>query len=162
MNEFSLKAEIRKVVDTTDLADPRDIAAKVAENVPAKLLRAALAQALPELVRVELTRSRMSPPPAVLPNRSPKREAIAEMWRRHLRDRVHIGRSAWLLLADCSADNFRAAAAERRALATANLAAADRYQSYADACDKHGVDKFSDLPESVQAELLGSAGEEAA
>lgn len=152
--DFSLKAEIKKVVDTTDLADPREIAAKVAENIPAKMLRQALAQALPELVRVELTRSRR-PPTAPAPSaHSAKRTAIAEMWRRHLRDRVHIGQSGWLLLGDCSAENFRTAAAERRALAIANSAAAEKYDRYADACDEHGVDRFADLPEALQAELL--------
>jgi hypothetical protein len=156
MTDFSLKAEIKKVIDETDLTDPRDLAAKVAENIPVKLRLDALKQALPELVRVELTRARMSPPP-MLPNRSSKVTAIREDWRRHLRDRVHVGRSEWVMLADCSAEHFRSAAEERRAFAAANLAAAARYELYAVACEEHGVDRFADLPESVQAALLGGA-----
>lgn len=155
---FSLRAEIKKVVDETDLTDPRDIAAKVAENVPAKLLRDALAQALPELVRVELTRARSGQPaPTAAPaNRSSKVAAIRDAWRRHLRDRIHVGRGVWQMLADCTAENLRVAADERRQNAAANLAAADRFDRYAAALEEHKVARFADLPESVQAELLGA------
>src|SRR5688572_9456756 len=138
MSDFNLKHEIKKVIDSTDLANPHDIAAKVAESIPAKLLRVALAQALPELVRVELGRARTHavPQPTTASNRSSKVTGIREAWRRHLRDRVHVGRGIWQMLADCTAENFRAAAEERRANAAANLAAADRYDGYAEACEK--------------------------
>lgn len=163
MGEFNLKAEIRKVVDTTDLASPDDIAAKVVENIPAKLLRSALMQCLPELVRVELGRARGLHPITPQSYRSSKVAGIraaAEDWRRRLRDRVHVGRGVWLLLADCSAENFRFAAEERRVNAERSLAAADQYNRFGAACEKHSVARFADLPEAVQAQLLG--GEEAA
>lgn len=160
---FNLKVEIKKIIDTTDLADPRDIAVKVAESIPAKLLREALAQALPELVRVELGRVRQyNPAPTTGPNRSSKVTAIRDAWRRHLRDRIHIGRGVWQMLADCTAENFRAAAEERRVNAARSLALADRYDRYAEACETHGVDRFADLPESVQAELLADVDASAA
>lgn len=160
MTEFSLKAEIQKVIDTTDLAAPPEIAAKVVENIPAKLLRTALMQCLPELVRVELGRARRPHPTAVRPNPSAKVAGIraaADGWRRRLRDRVHVGRGVWLLLADCSPEHFRFAAEERRLHAARNLAVAEEFDRFGEACEKHAVDRFADLPEAVQAELLAPA-----
>jgi hypothetical protein len=176
-DEFSIRQEIRQVIRETDLAAPHDIAAKVAENVPAKLLRVALAQALPEVVRNELGihRSHLYNESAeVSPNaaagdlaprssRSAKVVAIRQAsagWRAALSERVHVGNGEWLLLAECSADHLRYAAEERRVIASRTLASAERYEQLGAACEKHKVDRAADLPDAVLAALLGA--EEAA
>lgn len=161
MSDFSLIALIRQVAAETDLASPTDIAAKVAEMVPPKHVRAALAEVLVEAVRIEIGRLRAAPQPVARRTTNPSAKVralrVAEEWRVRLRDRLHIGRGAdaWKLLADCSAMDFRFAAEERRALAAGALAVAAEYDSYAEALEARGVDRFADLPESVQAELLG-------
>lgn len=161
MTDFSLAAIIQQVIDETDLASPDEIAGKVAEMVPSKHLRAALAEALPHVVRIELTRSRGRVAPVRrIANRSSKVAAIRneiESWRNRLRDRISTGSSRhdWKLLADCTAADFRQAAGQRRAFADGALRAANEFDSFADALDRHKVSRFADLPESVQAELLG-------
>lgn len=163
MSDFSLIALIRQVIDETDLASPTDLADKVAEMVPPRQVRAALAEALPHLVRIELGRQRSAPPgdqPRRISNRSSKVVALrgyADAWRSRLRERLHVGqgRDAWKVLADCAASDFRFAADERRAFASGALSAASEYDSFAVALETHGVDRFADLPDAVQAELLG-------
>lgn len=173
MSDFSLRAAVRDVIDSTDLADPRDVAAKVAESIPSKELRRALAEALATFVRVEFGRGRMAsnhphpvaPPEVATPARSAKVAAFrvhAEQWRRKLRDRIHVGGSEWLLLADCSFENLTLAAEERRQLAVSNAAAADRYERYAKAVEAAGVERFGDLPESTLRDLLADESEAAA
>lgn len=162
MSDFSLAALIRQVIDETDLATPDEIADKVAEMVPSRQLRAAIAELLREVVRVELTRTRSNPVPVArrIANPSAKVRGLRQMadaWRRRLRDRIHIGQGpdAWKLLADCTATDFRFAADERRTMAAGILAAATEYESFAEALETHKVSRFADLPESVQADLLG-------
>jgi hypothetical protein len=162
MSDFSLIALIRKVIDETDLASPADLAVKVAEMVPPKHVRAALAEALPNLVQTELGRQRMARTETSrrTANPSSKVRAIreyADAWRKRLRDHISIGRDDWKLLADCSAADFRHAAESRRALAAGALANAAEFETFADACEAHKVARFADLPEKVQAELLGGA-----
>lgn len=152
---WSLRREIRSVVDGTDLASPVEIAAKVAENIPINLLRETLEQVLPDFVRVELSRIRMSyaqPPTASQPNRSSKVAAIREaapMWRDALRQRLSVGDGQWLLLGDCSIKHLRFAADRRRWHAARNVSAAALYESLAAACETHGARRVSELPESV-------------
>lgn len=172
MSDFNLRAAVRDVVDSTDLADPRDVAAKVAASVPSRELRRVLTEALATFVRVEFGRGRMTsgrPVPLEQPGapaaRSAKVAAFrvhAEQWRKKLRDRIHVGGSEWLLLADCSFENLALAAEERRQLAMANGVAAERYERYAKAVEAAGVERFGDLPESTLRELLSDEGEAAA
>lgn len=164
MTDFSLIALIRKVIDETDLANPTDIAAKVAEMVPPKSVREAFAHALPFVVQVEVSRYHPTiPTPAPVrrqANPSAKvaaQRAYAEAWRARLRLRISVGNLEWKMLADCSAADFRNAAARRRAHAAGALANAAEFETWAAACDEHKADRFADLPESVQAELLGGA-----
>jgi len=165
--DFSIRREIRDIIDTTDLTSPHDIAAKVAENVPAKLLRVALTQSLSELVRVELgiLRARMYNQPAEVADQGPRSSRSAKViairqasagWREALRERVHVGNGNWLLLSECSAEHLRFAAEERRIIAARTLASADRYEQLGAACEKYKVGCVADLPEAALAALLGA------
>jgi len=171
MSDFNLRAAVREVIDSTDLADPRDVAAKVAESIAGRDLRRALTEALATFVRVEFGRGRMTSgrPSLDRPENGSARSAKvsafrahAEQWRKKLRDRVHVGASHWLLLADCSFENLTTAAEERRQLAVANGVAAERYERYAKAVEAAGVERFGDLPESTLRDLLADEGEAAA
>lgn len=168
MNDFSLIATVRSVIEETDLASPQEIADKVIEMVPRAKIRAALIEALPYLVQTELGRQRMSSPAGPAPsgatrpravNQSSKVRALrqyADAWRAKLRMRVAIGHGEWKLLADCTAADFRIAADRRRAHAAGALSNAIKYEAYAAALDEHEVTRFADLPEDVQASLLGA------
>lgn len=169
MSDFNLRAAVRDVIDSTDLADPRDVAAKVAKDIPSKELRRALAEALVTFVRVEFGHIRMASsrqlPEQPASARSAKVAAFrvhAEQWRRKLRDRIHVGGSEWLLLADCSFENLTLAAEERRQMAVSNAAAADRYERYAKAVEAAGVERFGDLDEDTLRDLLADESEAAA
>lgn len=168
---FDLTALVRKVMDETDLADPADIAAKVVQRVPAKDRLAALQQAMPTFVRVTVTRNRG--PMAATSRRIGRKQAgrsakvaairaAAPVWKRALRERLHVGRGQWLLLGECSYDHLMFAVAERREMALRNTASADRYEKVASALTEYGVETVQELPESVLAELFPSDDQEEA
>lgn len=161
MTDFDLHAVVRSVTETSGLLGPREIAAKVAENVAQKHLRQALAVALVPFVREELTRRRAPAPLAPRPAtsnrnsaRSPKVRAVREAWRKVLAGQVHVGRGQWQVLADCSYENVLFLATERHETARRTAASGDRFQRLADAMKKHKVGRVSELPDAVLAEIL--------
>jgi hypothetical protein len=166
MTDFSLIATVRAVIEETDLASPVEIADKVIEMVPRAAVRAALVEALPYVVQAELSRQPRSAGPQAatetvrrIQNPSAKVRAIrqhAEEWRARLRHRISVGGGEWKFLADCTATDFRTAATRRRAHAAGALANAVEFEAYAAALDEHKVSRFADLPEDVQAALLGA------
>ncbi len=158
MAEFDLREAVHAVVNDTDLASPREIAAKVAENVPQRHLRAALADALVDYVRDELGRMRGRRGRAGRPGSySPKRAAIADMWRHELRDRIHVGDAQWKLLGDCTYDDLAKAAAERREQARRNAARAAFYENLAELVREHGAATVAELPAEALDTAFGAA-----
>lgn len=162
MTDFDLHALVRSVTETSGLLGPREIAAKVAENVPRAKLRDALAAALVPFVREDLTRLRATAPIGPRPSapsnrnsaRSPKVRAVREAWRKVLAGQVHVGHGQWQVLADCSYDNVVFLANERHEVARRTAASGDRFERLASAMKKHKVSRVSELPESVLAEIL--------
>lgn len=147
---FDVRRTVRSVIDDTDLASPREIAAKTAEMVPDEHLRDALATALVSLAHDEVTRSRMATA-ALNANPSAKVAAIraaAETWRRALHDRVHVGAGDWKLLADCTHTDLMFAADERRDMARRNAARADWYAALAELVAAHGAGRVGDVPDA--------------
>lgn len=153
MTEFDLRAAVNDVLDTTSLTDPVAIAAKVAENVPTRQLRVALAEALVSFVANVNQRRRMNNPllggaPQVRSGRSTKVAGIATWWAAALRDRVHVD-GGHKFLGDCTFDDLMFAASERRQQARLNEAKADQYEALAKLLREHGVDRVADLPPSA-------------
>lgn len=172
-SEFHLGALVRQVMDETDIADPHELAAKVAEMVPARLRLEALRQALPTFVRVRVTQDRgshtVSPSARGSGNtnsgRSSKVAAIraaAPAWKKALRERLNVGDRVWRFLGECTIENLRFAAVQRRQMALHNSEAAGRYDRIADALETHSVETVQQLPEPVLAELFPSGDGEAA
>lgn len=161
-HNFDLSGLVRSVTDGSGLRGPREIAAKVAENVPARQRLAALEQALIPYVREYLTRARnaapVTPISAAPRNRnsanSSRVTAIREAWRKTLVGQFHVGHGQWAVLADCSFDAVMFIAGERRENARRNAAAADMFERLADAVRVASADRVGDLPESVLAEIL--------
>lgn len=160
--DFDLLGLVRSVTDGSGLRGPREIAAKVAENVPARQRLAALEQALIPYVREFLTRARsvapVTPIQAGPRNRnsanSSRVSAIREAWRKTLTGQFHVGHGQWSVLADCSFDAVMFIAGERRENARRNAAAADMFERLADAVQAASADRVGDLPEWVLAEIL--------
>lgn len=156
MSDLDLAALVRAVINETDLTDPYDIGQKVAEQVPSKQLRPALAVAVSYMARTQFGRDRgraLAPvASAANPTRSAKVAAFrenAEAWRKALHIRIHIGDGNRLLLADCSYDHLMFAAGERRQHAAQNIAAAEVYESLADQLRRLKVTRVADLPDAV-------------
>lgn len=158
--DFDVRAAVRAVMAETDLAEPSDIAAKVAESIPAKQLRAVVAVVLRDYVRIQLHEGRRATdfaaladvsPAGVKPNASAKVRAIRDAAPRWLRDRVFIG-VGWTLLGECTYENLRYLESERRDNAAASTAAAEYYARLAELVRRHNVACVADLPLHVLAE----------
>lgn len=160
MTDLNLRATVRAVLAGTDEPDPGVIAELVMAQIPAKQRAAALDQALRLFVRQVISETRVSRVGKVTPIVSPrswKGQGIRDGWQRRLRDRVHVGDSAWKLLADCTYDDLMRAATERQNLADRNAAWARTYKEFALAVSEAGVDTFGDLAAERQMHLLGGA-----
>jgi hypothetical protein len=86
---------------------------------------------------------------------SRKVRGIREAWRRHLNGRWHSSEDEWKQLRYMTRENLLFAAEERRITAERNLAWARILEEWAQAVAEHNVGMFGDLPEAVQADLLG-------
>lgn len=156
----NLRDLIREVADGSSLRGPREIAEKVAENIPAKHVRAALAETLVAYVREELTRARAVPvsPAAGKANsaRSSKVRAVREAWRRVLAGQFHVGEGRWERLADCSYEAVTFLANERREMAARNAAAAEMFERLGEQMRQHRASVVAELPEPLLAEILSA------
>lgn len=164
MTEFNLRQVVRDVLRESDEADPGVIAGQVIARIPKSAYGAALSQAMRLFVRqvVSETRTSNAPPSNVrpirpTPSKSWKGQGIRDNWQRRLKDRVHVGRSEWKLLGQCTYADLMAAASERQELADRNRAWARQYRAYASAVEEAEVETFADLPAEVQMHLLGGA-----
>jgi hypothetical protein len=171
---FNLRSLVRDVADNSDARDPGTVADEVFTRIPDENLAEALRETLRGYVRVVLAGNRMSPEPPIPasspeietgvakpPTRSWKRDGIRDGWRRHLRDRIHVGpeSASWKLLSECGFDDLMFAADERRQAAERTLARAENYEALAKAVKDHGAACVQDLPDDV---LAAHLGEEAA
>lgn len=164
--QFNLRDVVRGVLHETDLTDPGDVAGAVLVRIPARKSREALSQALRQYVRVVIGQTRMDHPaepdtagPSKPRYHSWKVAGIRDYWddwQRQLRQRMH-GAGEWKMLGDFTYEDLIAAAAERRALAERNAAAADQFQRWADLLIEYDVTRFGDLPADVQASALRRA-----
>lgn len=150
---YNLRAAVDQIIDDSGLTDPREIARKVAENVPARSRIDVLAETLIDYVRIRQNgRRRLNPVIGPASARSAKVAAYreyGERWRRHLRDVVHVGNAVHVSLGQCTYDDLMYAARERQGLAAANAAAAARYEALAALLKQHDAKHVADLPASV-------------
>lgn len=156
--DFSLRAIVRETLNDSTLTDPRQLATIILERLEDHQLRDALAQILPEYVRIVIGVDRSHAPGYPLavdgttntaaPNRSWKVEALQD-YGRLLRQRIHIPNTGWKFLADCGPEDLFGAAAERRDIATQTLVVADRYERLGKAVEHAGVPAVRNLPQDV-------------
>ena len=153
---YDLRDAVNAVLDS-GLTDYADIAAKVAENVPSREVRFCLAEALRSYVREQMSHRRAVNPvlkPATSPSsptssaRSPKRDAIRAQHARFLLDLVHV-QDGNKPLGKCTYQDLMFAAEERRQMASANTAMANRYQQITELLRSHDVTTVEELPVAV-------------
>lgn len=156
MTEFNLRSVIADVLDSTDLADPAEVAEEAYRRLTVDDYAAALQQVLRQFARLVMMSRRSHMPVAVHPKApaSWKVAAIREGWRRHLQDRLFTP-AGWKLLRDCTRDDLLYIAAERRRIADENLATAERFEKLAG--HLVGTATCASLPEDVLADALGRA-----
>lgn len=157
---FVLRHCVRDILAGTTEADPGVIAGMVVAHISREDRDAALSHAMRLFVRQVISETRTGHrPPNVTPihrtSRSSKVTAIRDGWQRRLRDRVHVGQSAWKLLADCTYDDLLAAAAERQDQSDRTAAWAREYRAMASAVLDADVETFGELPVAQQAVILG-------
>lgn len=158
-SQYNLHDAVASVLDTTNLTEPAEIAAKVAENVPSRELRRVVGELLPAYVR-EVNRHRrnlgLTSENANQSARSSKVAAFRAIGRAWLRNRIQV-ESGWKLLADCSYEDLMWAAENRRQIAAQNFAKAEEYEALAQHVQAHGVDRLADLPDAALDELEAGA-----
>jgi hypothetical protein len=165
MTDFNLHQVVADVLDGSDLASPEEIAARVAENVGSKQLRAALAQSLPHYVSRVIQNRRASnvilnpnavQGPVANSGRSAKVMGIRNAWARALADRLHVA-DGYKLLGECTYNDLMFAAEERRDHARRNSVKADQYAAVAKRLTELGLTKVSELPTGDAAVLEAAA-----
>lgn len=157
MTDFSLRHLVRDVLATSTSTDLGDLAAEVLRRIPVRCNRTALEQALRQYVRQVSAEGRSgSPEPAEKQDFVPSSKVIGvrEGWRKHLRDRIHVGGSIYKFHGKLTREDVQFAAAERRTLARQNDAAAERFEKEDAAMAEHGAATLDQLPDDVLQELL--------
>jgi hypothetical protein len=158
-----LTAQLRDIIDTTDLAAPAKIAAEVLGRVPAVMVPAALAVTLPLWVQARLTNGYRDAPaddgrgaPGVGVSRW-ARVRSSSVWDRRLSTRVRVGPrpAQWKLLGECTGADLEFVEGHRRHLAEAMVARADEVGRLLAALRAAGAVVVRDLPD----EVLGSVFE---
>lgn len=150
----------------TDLADPREIAAKLLSSLKGHMTETeALAEALPTYVRTVIRTGRHavmeghpSPGFARTPGVSGGKVASVRSWyQTFLRQPVDVSGNGgrWKQLGDCTKADLLHIAQHRRALAAANLSTAAVYEHLADELDDEQT--VATLGESVVTAALGRA-----
>jgi hypothetical protein len=165
MTDFQLRAAMTEIINTTNLSDPHLIATRIAEKVPAKLLRTVLIQALTEWVRVFLTQQRKNTEivrPGSRPhNPSAKVAGVREaapFWMRAIRDRCR-GADRMKMICEFTIKDSIFAADERRKQARLNDAKAAQFDIITDVLKEYEAYCVGDLPEDVLASIFQEASE---
>lgn len=148
----SLHSLIARVLAETDLADPREVAAKVAGMIAPDQREHILINAIADSVRSVMGERRnvaMTNALAPRPNRSAKVAGIRDWWAEMCAARVHVGGSQWIALGDCGEPELAFAEQERRADAEREIGRADMYGQLRKLLRKHKAHTVAQLPRDV-------------
>lgn len=152
-----LRTLVVKALDDSPDANPHDVARTLADTLKGKAMRDALYEALPHYVVKVATLLRAGSPvepeqPEEQPqNGSPRWDRVAGLLARR-----ECTEEGWKFLRNCTADNLRAAALDRRSRATSLVIAAERYEKIAVLLDEHGAATVGDLPAHLLEEVFDS------
>ena len=144
----SLPELIRRIVDGSDLSDPREIAEAVAAATPEDAMRAHYATSLIGEVRRVLGAQRNNAMTNALHPTSAKLAQRRDWWAEMLASRIHVGGS-WLTLGECGREQLAYAANERRADAARELQRAESFDLLISLLRRHKVATVAELPASA-------------
>jgi hypothetical protein len=147
---------IREILRSTNLADPGEVGALALERMDDEQKAEALLPLLRDAARLAMGAERYegghaAQEPSTVKSRklASARQYVAEF----LRTRVYTGENGWKMLADATFADLTYVAEERRAMALANVRAAERYEYMAKLLERHQVTTMVDLPEAVLRDL---------
>lgn len=167
---FNLNQIVREVLARgDDGADPGIIAKAVMREIPPRLYGEALAQALRDVVRVQIGRTRMDTsivrpdeswretldPRGGLstrrgrkPYRAPNQQGYVAHWRKVLQLSTHVN-GAYKPFGRCTVEDLHWLRDDRYNDAAESTAKAEQYGHVADLLVEHGAEAIEDLPEHV-------------
>lgn len=144
-----LRSLVREVAAEHPHADPREIARYVAKLTEEEDLQNFYAEALVDVVSQILgaqRRDAMDQKPEKQNNKSPKLEQRRNWWKDLLAARVHVGKSEWKVLANCTVDDLQFCINERAAHIAGVQAQIENFKTLAALMVKNGARTVSDLP----------------
>ncbi len=162
---LSVADRIRRLLDTSDTADPVSLSAELLAGMSQVEKAQAFTEVAPMVVNVFATRHRNRRPAAptlsALPGNSshagrPTRTRTdrCREWQADLRKR-YIGVTGWKMLGEFTVEDFHHAAGERLSRAEALTAKALWMQRCAEAMKASNVSRFGQLPDADLTVLLG-------
>lgn len=155
MTAFNLRATVVDALDRSPAADPSVVAAEVAAAVPSNLLRSVLASVLPAYVTGVVTTTRhraLADVPDQGDQVGSRRWAAAASI---LMSREFVD-GEWKWLRDCTADDLRSAATDRRQRAASILANADKLDALAALMDKRRASVVAELGEDAVRKVMAA------
>jgi hypothetical protein len=149
MTEFDLSQLVREVHHSTNLTDHQQVAKEVRSRIPDEHVEGAFIEALTEFVRVRFATMR----PSISDgggggkpgNKSQKRDAIREWWRRQLNQRYGTA-DGQKLLRDFTVDDCLFQASMDREQAARLLAKSEEWDALAALLKKSRKRTVGDLP----------------
>jgi hypothetical protein len=160
---FDLRAVVADVLDTSDATDPEQLAREVLARIPDDDLRIALRQALPTVVRHQMSLARIrGGDPTPLPTGGPSRPVrnsaamVREAWRRHLNDRLR-GVDGYKRLRDFTVADCEFAADLRYQHAAGMITEAERLDRLRKALIASGAATVGDLDDDTIGDVWGAA-----
>jgi len=153
--EFSLRVRVREVIESSSQADPKQVTAEVLATITKAELAQALAQALPDFVRIIVGEQRQRVLPSSGPAKSWKTEAAKNYADKLLRQRIDISGTGvdWKFLGDCDDSDLLSLAAIRRGQAAELEATAVWYERIAGLLAESGAETVAELPAAALTEL---------
>lgn len=156
----SVRERVRKVLVETELSDPHDIADALLAKLKGQAARDALAECLPQYVRIVLSgerrRDRLDPAMGATTNqRSTAGSSRSSKWaaaRSLFRQPIYVGQ--WRQLGELTVEEVTWLVDDRDRQAKELMIARDRWSALRDLMTRRKADRVADLPESEVAEVL--------
>ena len=153
-SDITIHKLIVEALDDHRLADPRDIAERVAANTPDDVMRSHFAAVLVGEVRSVISSRRTRAVSNALAPKSRKVAGIRDWWAEMLASRVHVGDSKWVTLGECGAKELRFAADERRRDAERELKRAESFDQLCSLLRQYKAETVADLPHDAAAAVV--------
>jgi hypothetical protein len=157
-DEFSVRAIALELCESYE--DPHELAEAVLARLgkSPRILRAALAEVLPQFLAAFTSRKRNTTisSRSRISNRSAKVAGIREWFPRFLSETLFT-EQGWRRIGECTADDLLFAASQRRKRAISEGIRANQYTRLADALKNEGVDTVAELDETTVRAALDDA-----